>query len=330
VSLGQEHGLICGFVLDSDGSSRPIAIDDVGDALARADQVIWLHFNASHAGARRWMSKQSVVPQAYVNLIEQHEARVQLAAVPEGLVGVINDLAFGDPIDPSEAVTVWVHASARLLLTARNHAAQTADQMRQLARVQLAVSSGQALLAQLLELQLGQLREWLSTASLGLDHAEDQILIGNVTRQREALGRIRRLAMHLRRHFVPLRAAMHRLLLQSAGRQGGIDADAWRTLQDDLAFVLDEAGSAYERAKLLQEELVSRLTEATSRNLFILTVATIVFLPMTLITGIFGMNVEGVPGVGDQASMRSFWWVMLLILLAGVVTFLLIRLRRLI
>ena len=60
-----------------------------------------------------------------------------------------------------------------------------------------------------------------------------------------------------------------------------------------------------------------------------LTVATINFLPTTLITGIFGMNVQGVPGVGEQSSAGAFWWVMLLIALARAVTFLLIRLRQL-
>jgi zinc transporter len=173
------------------------------------------------------------------------------------------------------------------------------------------------------------LRDWLSAAAHELDHAEDQILIGNVTRQREALGRTRRLAMHLRRHFAPLRAALHRLLLQPADRRGDVDADAWRTLQEDFSFTVDEASNVYERAKLLQEELASRLTEATSRNLFVLTVATIVFLPMTLLSGIFGMNVNGVPGVGDGASAGSFWWVMAVIALAGAITFLMIRLSKL-
>jgi zinc transporter len=126
-----------------------------------------------------------------------------------------------------------------------------------------------------------------------------------------------------------LRAALHRLLAQPADRRGPIDLDAWRALQEDLTFTVDEATNVYERAMLLQEELASRLAEATSRNLFILTVTTIVFLPMTLLSGIFGMNVQGVPGVGELAPASAFWWVMLLIALAGAVTFLLIRLRRL-
>jgi zinc transporter len=327
--VGPEHGLICGFELGADGTSRSISIEEAAASMEADDRVVWLHFNASNAGARRWLAQQSFVPAEFVQLIEEHASRVQLTTLPAGIVGLVSDLAYGDPVDPSDIVTVWVFASTRLLVTARNHAAKTADRLRQSARVHLAATSGTALLVHLLEVQVDVLRDWLSGVAHELDHAEDQILIGNVTRQREALGRIRRQAMHLRRHFAPLRAALHRLLTQSADRRGPIDLDAWRALQEDLTFTVDEASNVYERAMLLQEELASRLAEATSRNLFILTVTTIVFLPMTLLSGIFGMNVQGVPGVGELAPTSAFWWVMLLIALAGAVTFLLIRLRRL-
>jgi len=37
------------------------------------------------------------------------------------------------------------------------------------------------------------------------------------------------------------------------------------------------------------------MTEETNRHLFILTIVTTLFLPSTLVTGVFGMNTEGLP-----------------------------------
>jgi zinc transporter len=82
----------------------------------------------------------------------------------------------------------------------------------------------------------------------------------------------------------------------------------------------------YERAKLLQEELASRLAENTGRNLYVLSILTAVLLPMTLVTGIFGMNVAGLPGVESSAS---FWWVMVLIGASGGFTLAVLFWRRL-
>ncbi|MGH8531911.1 MAG: CorA family divalent cation transporter [Gammaproteobacteria bacterium] len=86
--------------------------------------------------------------------------------------------------------------------------------------------------------------------------------------------------------------------------------------------MVDDLDTIQERAKLLQEELAGRVAEMTSRNLVILSIVTTVFLPITLITGIFGMNVAGLPGLEDGSA---FWWVILG--MAGVVLLVLILLH---
>jgi zinc transporter len=79
------------------------------------------------------------------------------------------------------------------------------------------------------------------------------------------------------------------------------------------------------RARLLQEEIAGRLGEATNRNLFVLSIVTTTLLPITLITGIFGMNVGGLPFV---ASGSGFWWVLAIMGLAVAVTLIVLRRRR--
>lgn len=328
VRPGAESGLICAFACGPAGASQPLGVEQVDEALA-AGRIVWLHFNASNAGSRRWLARSNLVPEVFLEVVERHEERVRFSGAGDGMLAVIADLAFGEDAEPSEVVALWAYASERLLVTARIHAARSADVLRQRAREHLDAASGTELLADLIEIQVDQVRDWLETAAQQLDHSEDQILIGNVTRQREALGRVRRLAMHLRRHLSLMRNAMHYLLAQPPERRGGIRAERWHTLHEHLSFLMEEAIATHERAKLLLEELASRTAEATSRSLFILTVTTIVFLPMTLISGIFGMNVAGVPGVGESASALAFWLVLGLIAGAGVMTYLLIRLRRL-
>jgi zinc transporter len=93
-----------------------------------------------------------------------------------------------------------------------------------------------------------------------------------------------------------------------------------------LAFLTDEVIALQERAKLLQEELSARVAEDTGRKLNALTALTAAFLPMTLITGIWGMNVAGLPGTEDTGA---FSWVILLILGAGAVTLGTLYLKRL-
>jgi zinc transporter len=50
------------------------------------------------------------------------------------------------------------------------------------------------------------------------------------------------------------------------------------------------------------------MSEVTNRNLFILSIATTTLLPITLLTGIWGMNVGGLPFANDP---HGFYIVML-------------------
>lgn len=50
-----------------------------------------------------------------------------------------------------------------------------------------------------------------------------------------------------------------------------------------------------DRSRLMQEELSSYLAQASNRQLYTLSVLTALFLPPTLVTGLFGMNTKSLP-----------------------------------
>ncbi len=51
--------------------------------------------------------------------------------------------------------------------------------------------------------------------------------------------------------------------------------------------------------------------EQTNRSLFTLTVVTVLALPINIRTGLFGMNVGGIP---LAAEAHGFWWIVLALL----------------
>ena len=104
-----------------------------------------------------------------------------------------------------------------------------------------------------------------------------------------------------------------------------------RAVSDEVLRLLQSFGIAAslqaieQREAGLEAEVAARLGEETNRNLYILSVVTVIFLPMTLITGIFGMNVDGLPGLQDPSA---FWWVMLSMVGVPALFLLAIRWRR--
>jgi len=66
---------------------------------------------------------------------------------------------------------------------------------------------------------------------------------------------------------------------------------------NELTSFLEQIDSLYIRAKVLQDEQTAHVAELNAKQLQVLSVMTVIFLPMTLISGIMGMNMEDLPGL---------------------------------
>lgn len=322
---GAELGLICGYQVFHAGRPREIHIPDLPVALNAAEGVTWLHFNLSDVRVRRWLSSTSLLPPAFRDALQESGETRRIEAMESGVLLIVNDFGYQAADDPDDTGPLWCFADAQRLVTARLHALKSPDDFRHQLRTGAAAHSGIDLLGQLLEVRNVRLRALAREMSTQLDRIEDEILAGNVKLQREYLGRTRRTCARLRRQFGPERSEFLKFMRTNA-RLAATDRECLEGMLDNLAFAIEEIAESYERAKLLQEELASRLAESTSRNLYTLSVLTAVLLPMTLVTGIFGMNVAGLPGMRDGSA---FWHVMLLIFASGGLTLAALRWRRL-
>ena len=89
------------------------------------------------------------------------------------------------------------------------------------------------------------------------------------------------------------------------------------------AYTLHHDGEQLQaRTRLLQDELMAKLTEQSNQLLYILSVMTAVLLPMTIISGLFGMNVGGLPLVDTP---MGFWVVTAISAAIAGIVFLIVR-----
>ena len=316
---GADRGLICGFRLAAGAVAREVTAENIPESLTERGAVTWLHFNLSEGRARRWLLESELLPPSMRELLQEHDGNRRIEITDEGVLMVLNDFTFDEESDPSEVAALWCYASTTTFITARMHALRSIDDLRLSMRGSVTASTGIELLGRLLELRTMHLRRRAQRLIDRLDDIEDEILAGDIREQREQLGRTRRLCARWRREFAPERVDLNKFLLREAASLADGDREVLQSEAESLGFAIEEVAELYERAKLLQEELSSRVAENTGRNLYVLSILTAVLLPMTLVTGIFGMNVAGMPGLQNPAA---FWRVMLLVVLSGVVTLL--------
>ncbi len=96
-------------------------------------------------------------------------------------------------------------------------------------------------------------------------------------------------------------------------------------LADRIARDVEDLDLVRERALVITEELLNRIAQEQNSRMYVLSIIAAIFLPITFITGLFGMNVAGLPGLEHSAAFLIVTGVMVGVTAA---TFLILRANR--
>jgi magnesium transporter len=129
--------------------------------------------------------------------------------------------------------------------------------------------------------------------------------------------KLKRDLSHLRRVLIPQRDAIGRLARREFGEISDEMAYRFRDVYDHVARYAEETILFQDRVTGILEVNLSTVSNRLNQVMKVLTVMSTIFLPLTVLTGMWGMNVElpQLPG-GPQAQ---FWWVagiMIVVILA--------------
>jgi zinc transporter len=142
-----------------------------------------------------------------------------------------------------------------------------------------------------------------------LDGIEDRIVCDAWHNERQSLVDVRRKLVVIHRQMASLTGLFKHLDHAHRHDLSETLIDMTARLSHHAFMVHHDSEQLQARARLLQDELMAKLSAQSNRLLYILSVMTAVLLPMTIISGLFGMNVGGLPFVGYGAG---FWVVTVL------------------
>ncbi len=98
-----------------------------------------------------------------------------------------------------------------------------------------------------------------------------------------------------------------------------------RETSDRMMRYIEDLDSSRERASVAQEELMSRLSENMEKRMYVLSIVSTVFLPLSFFTGLLGINVGGIPGAENKTA---FLIVCLILSGFAAIQFLIFKLKK--
>ena len=306
-------GLICGFRFGADGVGVPIGAEQGLDWLAsgaEGEGFVWLHFNLAHGAAEKWFREHMALSDVFHEVLHEGTRSTRVELDDDMLVAVINDVHYDFAFEPSDISTLWLSVSPRRVVSARLQPLRSIDRLRDAVNRGTPLRSSVELLVHLMHDQGDVLVAIVRNTTARVDDIEDRLLAGRLEKRRADLGALRRLLVRLQRLLAPEPAALFRLLQKPPAWFSEDDLQDLRQSTEEFNVALRDMAALQERIKLLQEDIAGRVAEENNRSLFMLTVVTVLALPINIIAGLFGMNVGGVPLAQNG---HGFWVVVAII-----------------
>ena len=184
-----------------------------------------------------------------------------------------------------------------------------------------------ALMHRIIDRMVDNYRPEIDQFETWLDELEEQVFEAPRKETLREILAVKHDVMALRRIAAPQRDAIARLARREFPMFTEELSYRFRDVFDNLVRIADEALIFQDRISSLLDAHYSNVSNRLNEIMRVLTVMTVIVAPLTLVAGLYGMNMR-LPGVGDQAGSAPFWWLVGGMALTVVVMLAFFRTRR--
>ncbi|MEP9378788.1 zinc transporter ZntB [Aquabacter sp. CN5-332] len=310
--MADQHneGLLEAWMFDGHGGGRRLAWDEVQTLKDPTEGFLWLHFRSMPKHSQDWLRDQSGIDRIILEGMLDDESRPRCSLFNDSAFLVLRAVNLQRNSLPEELLGLHMWVDARRIITLQHEPISAiADYVDALVRARCPRTQGE-MVADLSLRLVDRLDTVISALMDEADELEDGVETAESKDLLPKLAILRRVSIKLRRHIAPQREALNHFSTEDDPWLGPKDRTRIRDASDRVARFTEELDSIRERASLIRDQMVDRRAEQMNKSMLVLAVVTVVFAPLTFVSGLFGMNVGGIPGVDDP---ESFWLISFLL-----------------
>lgn len=312
--------------LDFEGEPRDAG---AGPSLPRSG-FRWLHWDLADPGLAAWA--ETHLPARAAMALLQRETRPRAFADPEagpameGLVLILRGVNFNPGDKSDDMVSLRVFVSPSLVVSVRVRRVFSVVALREEIERGQRPGSPAELVWRLIEALTDRIEAESLALETRVDALEETALDGLAPDPGE-LARLRRAAIRMGRFCRPQAVALEQAaghatdFFQGAALDIRLHDNASRTRRADELLE-----AARHRLASISDHLDMSQSTRLGRNSYLLSVIAAIFLPLGFLTGVFGVNLGGMPGT---ASPVAFWILSGAMVLIGIAVAIVLRWLRL-
>lgn len=312
------------YHLELDGQGSAQELTDLPTQLPTQGSQ-WLHLDCTGSEGKSWLSTVSDMPDMVIEALFAEETRPRTVKMGTGILMTLRGVNLNPGSDPSDMVSLRLWVTPHFIVsTRRRRLLSVQDMARDLENGQGPISTAD-LLARLTQTLTGRMASVIDGLEDELSELEESISQNIESDQRSVLVQRRLETVRLRRFLIPQKEAIHKLIQEVQTWMTRPQIAQLQESANDITRYVESLESLRERCLFMQEEFINFHSERMNARMYVLSILSGIFMPLGFLTGLFGINIGGMPGTDDS---QAFWLFCGVLALLGFGQFLLMRKSR--
>ena len=280
---------ICAFDVTG-GVATPVT--ESWPAPQGAGDYRWLHLDLTRGGTGDWVAAH--LPEIAAGALMQAETRPRFDLEDTGLLLNLRGVNLNPGAEAEDMVSLRLWVSDGTIVSARLRRVFAVDDLREM------LESGEApqtIGGFLVRLAKG-LTDRIEAVSLTLEDKVDALEDGGT----DEIAPLRQKVIKLARYVGPQRAALDSLVEVETLYLDAQRRSRMREVANRATRIVEELDAMRERLVALQDHRDAEAQAKLTHNNYLLAIVAAIFLPLGFLTGLFGVNVGGMPGVESSVA----------------------------
>ena len=308
-----KKALLNGFYISSTNKTAERITPEALPQIKQETDYIWIQLDFTAPTTKQILQSLDINEQS-IRALTQDESRPRMDITNEELLLVVRGVNLIKGEKPENMISVRILSTKNLLITCQKKSLNSLkDLITEIEQGNAPKTTGDFIirLNERLLINMSNTMENIEDKAIELEELvmeED-----NRSDFKQDLHNLRSQIIQLKRFLIPQRDALNKLQLEKTSWVSIKQLNRLKIVGDHLMRYLEMLEASRELATVIQESLNHRQNEQINSRMYLLSIITALFLPLSFFTGLFGVNLAGIPQAENTNAFIYFIIILLVI-----------------
>lgn len=287
----------------------------------------WVNIDLNNLKNEDNLRDRLSIPDIPFSALTAGDTRPRLVEFEEGLMIILRGVNFNPDKEPEDMVSLRIWLTKKLIVTFWKQNIKALDDVDKMYQHKEGPENPVDFFNVLVNSLVERISKVVSLKEDIIDELDEIVSSNRINELRVRVTESRIGIISLKRHLNPLKETFHKIInikntfFPLEIRQSLIEHS------DTIIRCIEDLDSFRDRCSVIQEELNTIINEKMNRTIYQMSIIATIFLPLSLITGLLGINVGGIPGVDSGAA---FFIVCVILVIIAIIEYIIFKKKNVI